>query len=253
MKVVENSKYKISNGAYLWKYIDFYKLGHFLETKALYFTRLDLFEDPLEGLSAEGLRNRYLLRAVPDDEDRNPRISLQDYEALKQEMVSRNIVTDLEREGMKQRFASCWFLSESESLAMWNLYSDSGGLAIRFPANALIDTVSKAAMYIEDSCWPQLILGKVIYVDISEIKKQRFLGFRKVRAYEHEKEFRFMTVCASNELKDSFELKLGDIQTLRFDLVSHPLMEKWKQKVLKKMLNNYHVADRLTPSSIILT
>lgn len=98
---------------------------------------------------------------------------------------------------------SCWFMQEHESLAMWELYSKEGGVCIEYEMADLICEMRKQL--------PELTARPVVYERLHEkaynarihLKPESLLV--KDRSYEHEKEFRFITL---DKTETPFKLRL---------------------------------------------
>ena len=90
----------------LWRYSDFAKFLHLLETRTLWFARVDQFEDPLEATytDAELKHLRALQPGVAESHSRG--------------------VEFIRATG----FVNCWRAGSDESLAMWDLYGKGSGI-----------------------------------------------------------------------------------------------------------------------------
>ena len=114
----------------LWKYLDIHKFLHFINTKSLFLTRLDKFEDVYEGITEELLLKK---RISHDFASRG--IS----EVSKVLDYSYDIkITELQR----SQFVNCWFKSSRESVGMWNLYSNSDSVAICLKTEQLLKVLA---------------------------------------------------------------------------------------------------------------
>jgi hypothetical protein len=143
--------------------MDFAKFVDLLEYKRLWLGRLDLLDDPREGLCTDQEFDRLSKR--PDDM------------ATSQEM-SRS-----------ESFANCWHEADCESMAMWGLYGASArGVAIRTTMKSL-----RAA--IDHSRLP-IYIGRVKYVDWKQHDDHSgnliAMWVRKDRSYGHESEVRLV-------------------------------------------------------------
>lgn len=251
MNIERNKDLQSLSSYSLWKYLDLFKLFHLIETATLYFTRLDRFDDPLEGLTVDGLRNRYLLDALPDEDERNPNISSEYHNLSKEYFLQRKSDSD-KIEKVTHRFASCWFLGKYESIAMWNLYSNKDSVAIQFDAQKLIEIIEQAARDFSENVWEKLVIGTVDYISIDDITKHRYLGFRKLKHYEYENELRFVAILNQGETKEYLELPLDKLNSYDFKIITHPAMEKWKVNILKKLLTKFQLENKFADSKIIL-
>lgn len=99
----------------IWRYMDFTKFVHLLESESLFFTRADKFEDPFEGVSSmanQSLRNEIYNGKIPP-------------EAFK-------LLDDFSKMARMYTFVNCWHLNDYEAAAMWKLYLQSNeGVAIQ--------------------------------------------------------------------------------------------------------------------------
>jgi hypothetical protein len=101
----------------------------------------------------------------------------------------------------KTRYAWCWFLSDSESAAMWNNYGKQG-VAIAGKVGKLCELLGKTGHDFEvgQMRYIRLIAGDVRDYDFNpeEAEDARFLlkpHFLKRKEYESEKEVRFVTAA----------------------------------------------------------
>lgn len=147
--------------------MDFVKFVWLLETHQLWFSRLDLLDDPHEG-----------------------RFTDAEYEQVS---VRRD---DLVRHTEAQRvysYVSCWQEGEQESMAMWDLYGGkAGSIAIATSVSSLKDSISLS---------PNVILiSRINYVDwtVSPTWHDNSVGntigisVRKPISYRHESEVRLL-------------------------------------------------------------
>src|SRR3954469_12099038 len=85
----------------LWRYMDLAKFLHLLESRSLWFSRLDQFDDPLEGTFTDSELAHF--KSLPD-----PTVGLS-YVRGTAHIRATN-------------FVSCWREGAEESMAMWDLY-----------------------------------------------------------------------------------------------------------------------------------
>lgn len=237
-------------------YISFYLS---LLKKNLFFTRLDKFDDPLEGLPENTLEHimaiEFLKEAkfnMPDQQNEELQIRVATYEKNNKE-EKNSIQTTM--------FANCWFISKKESIAMWNLYSNPDSVAIRYKPEELLEIVLPIAKSYTHNDFKILLYGMVEYDDVWPInltkgsdKNIRYAPYRKDDSYEHEKEFRFTVAVpkkAANKY-DSFKLPLGDIENDTFKIFAHPKMDEWKFNNLKILLGKFELSDKLEKSTLYI-
>jgi len=212
----------------VWRYLDLAKFVSMLETQSIFFSRMDLFNDPFEGSMPKATLKiqdeMYMERSF----DSGVPAGLYAYE-------SRNLLAD-ER---KQLFVSCWHASDTESEAMWQLYSDKQkGIAIVTDLNKL------------RYCLPEEVeLDHVTYVDYeSENIVSAPLYMYKRTAFEHEKEIR---AVIKNVNSDSSGVGVDiDTNQLITRLIVSPLAQEWFFDVVRSICVKYECSFDVVKSSL---
>ena len=159
----------------IWRYIDFTKLVSLIDSRRLFFTRLDKFDDPFEGSYTKinvGAR-LFVPAGVPD-------------EARESYVRMRAGMSEFNKNWPKFNFASCWHMNEHESAAMWKLYLKSDeGIAIQSTYARL-----KRSLLGEDN----VHLGIIKYIDYDADFIDETNGYNvlmsKRKSFEHEREVR---------------------------------------------------------------
>lgn len=248
---------------FLWRYIDLFKLIDLLNNEHVYFTRFDHFEDGLEGITEKGIALKALTLNEPLTTE-----NINDFDRKTQEELIRRDkhlrlkykkgLDDLETSQQTQ-FASCWYLGDKESMAMWKLYSKDAGVAIKYNAAQLIESILVTASNYTKSDFKRFYFGPVVYKniwpwDFKEKFDQPFNGLKKDKSYIHENEFRFVsTVNNENKRKyNSFVLPLGKLKSYDMNIISNPFMEKWEIQNLKALLVKYDMQQSLKSSEILM-
>ncbi len=182
--------------------MDQIKFVDLLRSRELYFHRLDLFEDKLEGtLSAsEFARIKRLTDGSTAFEGRH-------FDAYMYPFRTARL----------SQYASCWHMNKSESVAMWKLYAPKDGSAV-----AIRSTYEKLRDSLPSRLTPPqhlgVFLGAVTYGDFNSINSDLKNGFelttRKRSAFAHEQECRAMIwrVDDSRSLKSLTQF--DDLQAL---------------------------------------
>ena len=261
MKVITNKQVDFEKDDFIWRYIDLHRLLSFIFQKKLFFTRLDHFSDPLEGLTERTLGNLQINQSMPEDErGLNPTFTTkQKKEILEGRKNRENQIENDTDKFQKTQFANCWFVGKKESFAMWNIYSDTSSVAIKYSPQELIDIVIPSAESFNHSDFKLLVYGFVDYRNLwpfdfysTEISDIKHTAFKKDLSYAHEKEFRFAVIVPTNcaEKHYSFELPLGDITTDNFKIYANPYMADWKYKNLMRLLADYQMEDKLMKSQL---
>ena len=93
----------------IWHYMDFTRLVNMLEEGGLFFRRADSFTDRFEGTMSQPVRD-FL-------QGGHERISSEEYGQLIRRVRASS-------------FVNCWHMNESESAAMWKLYSSASEQSI---------------------------------------------------------------------------------------------------------------------------
>jgi hypothetical protein len=133
-KIEKNIKFindnEISDDDYLWKYLDLHKFLSLIISKSFHLTRLDKFEDKREGISPIHL----LFQSHKKELDSHPMFDImRTYMTVDTLGGEMNKIQDELKKIQQSNYASCWVIGnkQTESVAMWNLYSDPKSLAIR--------------------------------------------------------------------------------------------------------------------------
>lgn len=250
---------------YLWKFIDIHKFLYLIYEKKLFFTRLDNFEDPNEGLSELLIRQIYERENFPPKENLNPALFPTEADRenahLSNEYVKNKFISDSEQV-QKIQYANCWFIGERESYAMWNLYSNPDSIAIKISPEQLIASIKMQSSKVSDLHIQKIICGKVDYnkvyppeYEMNKYQKpqNKYSAFKKDISYEYENEYRFMAVA--DNLKEEiakFELKIENIHDIEYQVITHPKMENWMYNNIHNILENFNLGNKLMKSQIKL-
>jgi hypothetical protein len=166
----------------IWRYVDITSLVVMLDRRRLHFPLLSALGDPWEGAPA-----------VADLLDPGQHAELDQKESIRRVKALQNKFA-----ARRDRVAaSCWYLAEAESAAMWDLYAARGrGIALQTTVGALRDSLDPAR-----DVW----LGRVRYDDYQEKTDSDAdnlsHAFRKREAYAHENEVRFVTELSDDEVE----------------------------------------------------
>src|SRR6266851_4428011 len=124
----------------IWRYFTFPKFVSMMATKALWFSKLSILADTLEGMTPELTRpqmksqHRDMEEWFPDEE-------------RKQQV--RRFVEVNEENGRELIVANCWFIGEQESQKMWDDYvRNDEGVAVRSTAECLANSLC-----LSHECW----------------------------------------------------------------------------------------------------
>lgn len=267
----------INSNDYLWKFISIEKFLSIILNRKLFFTRLDKFEDTLEGIAPELLLLDYAedaLLNLPFE------ISSFPYNLLSTRSDS---LMDKLHETQKYNFANCWFLSSDnvESVAMWNLYSKPNSVALNIKFNNFIDKITKNGIRSNINI-KNFMLGGINYIDFQNpievgesIEKLKFTPFIKDKSFRHENEFRMIAEIENYKVK-TFEPKpgiskykqkefydrtsqihgvniwLNNFLEYDFEIVFHPKIESWVKDDISKILEKFEIPFNSRESNLKL-
>jgi hypothetical protein len=225
----------------LWRYYDIHKFISFLATKSIYFGRMDNMEDLNEGISMDQLQLKY------GDENEQETVRVRKVNASSRELrLSKR---------QQKYFVSCWLLHNRESVAMWNLYSSSTGVAVGINGNELIAHIMQKSQFTNDEeKFNYLFAGKIVYKDFfNKNDRKSFkdetgtMGFHKDICFEHEKEYRFLLKQDLHNHKEDkiigTSLKLRQFSKLPIEVVFHPKMAKWQQDNIKRLIKEFDLTN----------
>ena len=225
--------------ATLWRYMNFAQFVSMLKESSLFFTRIDKFGDPFEGLP--GLVNRELhsdwYTDLPD-ERRN-------------EMPGNwNILR-------RYIAANCWHCNEYESEAMWNRYSHgSDGIAVKTKLSSL------AASFTDPTA---IYIGQISYLDYdtTEVPETSIFApsLHKRGSFKHEREVRALILELPPSEGTGFHSGLPDVWkagrncTVNLGILVHevvvsPLVEDWLADLVSSMAEMYRLQATVTRSTL---
>jgi len=223
----------------LWRYMDFPKFIDLLQRKALFFTRLENLEDPLEGHHPRGYYNAMENASVTVHGPPPPPGF--DKVLLNNQKHSVPIYR-------RYICINCWHQNKSESDAMWKLYSrDDKGIAIQSTVNRLNTCFSSPKTH-------EVIIGKVNYIDFRSTSVERLMplpGLQKDLSYEHEKEIR-ATIWSKDVDGKTFDemlkMKISKghyipvaLDTLIERIYLSPFASDWHHDLINNVLKTYEL------------
>lgn len=220
----------IEDDAFVWRYMSFEKLYDMVSDNLIYFSRLDFFEDPLEGLKTSTINSMLFKNLI---EHRNA-------------PTSDQIIRE-KKQWQQGAYASCWYLTENsstdlasginnhqESLAMWNLYTANAySFVIKIRFKTLLALISQSLSEDQSPCFNKARYGKIEYlpfnVPYNKNHKPPMPSLVKHISFKHENELRFLLMedTDTGENKRGIKLKLKlDINELepKVEIYSHPDM-----------------------------
>jgi len=241
-----------SDQTVVWRYMDFPKFIHLLETSTLWFCRLDVLEDPAEAsfTDAEVLR---LTHEEERESERHLGPILLNVPAL------MRVTT----------FVNCWRAGRDESMAMWDLYGRaSGSIAVKSTIGHLKHAV--------ESLSDEVYVGEVRYVDPEAIcfnGNALAMCVRKSLSYRHETEVRMLiwrpgiapASLASQRTPASWRAALDELKPtippgipVRINLaatiaevVVGPREPEWLRNMVPDLLKRYDLRQKVSFSTLL--
>lgn len=230
----------------IWRYIDFAKFVHMLDTSTLHFARVDRMSDPFEGtLSAASLphlKQWFMNNGSPEE---------------RAQSFSENVARGYYRIKMFS-YVNCWHMNEFESVAMWNLYSDKG-VAIQSTYTKLCESFTAES--------PKVYVGEVEYKDYNrdpiDFGSTNKALVTKRKSFEHERELRAALLSFAEDVPSSGEdsqalenvQPLGiyvpvDLGTLIVRVAVSPGRPDWFRELIARVMNMYTIQSGVTSSSL---
>jgi hypothetical protein len=234
----------VNHSSFLWKYLDLHRFIYLITQEKFFFSRLDRFEDPFEGIATRLIRQEALLQ------ERNSKHKKIHDLVHFQEAVS----------AQKSQYVNCWFAGERESMAMWNLHSEPDSVAIKADFKALSEGLRKPFReFIKKNKGNySVICSSVNYLALNPFNekisagKYRYSALKKDKSFEYEKEYRFLIV-AHHPVKNKVFISIPvDLEQLDITVISHPNIEDWEFANLKKLIKLSGKKIRLQRSPILL-
>jgi hypothetical protein len=237
----EIDELKLVEGDVLWKYMDLHKFLSLLTNKNLFFTRLDKFEDPFEGVNTKLIRRLHILEIMLKSDNPIPGIP-----TIKIVKEIRKIQKKIKEE-QQQQFVNSWVHFNRESIAMWKIYSNKDSIAIKVEGRKFIDFLKNCIKFQPQSLVEmKLICSHVKYQKLNpysfeeEISNYGYpIALNKDISFDFEKEYRFFIIRNSGNKIPFYKFK---ISTEFYDLIQvicHPEMEDWKFENVVEICNHY--------------
>lgn len=221
----------------IWRYMDFSKFISILESETLFFSRLDLLDDPFEGSTPK--------QHVDAFRGMNPDLEFRSQDKYLNEAIRSSI------------FVSCWHRSEFESDALWQLYGSKG------------QSIAICSRYSKLRKLPNVKVGLVEYVDYDQAVLEQpvaeVLAVLKRRSFDFEKEVR----AIAKKRNETFYTDKSGQPFVRFDkntfaglrvsvtpqdfiekIVVSPLADEWFVDLIKKLLRRYKLDIRVESSDL---
>ncbi|CAN5176620.1 DUF2971 domain-containing protein [soil metagenome] len=254
----------------IWRYLDFPKFISLLYSKELFFPRASLFEDRHEGAVSQGTIN--LRQKYEEENIRKAQIDMNLDESNQSDLrkvVDKTSAFLRNRQIWKRNwtYVSCWHMNDSESAAMWKLYSGQS-IAIQTNYKKLYNCLYPALVQTNKL----FRIGIVNYIDYQsgKVPEDFILSeyFFKRKSFSHEAELRIVLQdipsIIENRKEDgsyteTFHIDKEPIDGISFNLNLNELIDEvyiaptspdWLFNALQDVLKKYSYSQTLIRSSL---
>jgi hypothetical protein len=215
------------NSVVLWRYMDFAKFIEMVESRTLWFVRIDHLDDPLEGTHTDA-----------------------ELAHIRKNLIKKRAeqLIDVFRSARSSLYVNCWRSGSTESLAMWDLYGKGSGII------AVKSTVGRIRESIITYDKP-VYISKVKYVgwnDAPGLDNVLVASSRKDLCYQHESEVR--VIISEESTKPSVRVRVPvDLDRLIIEVMVGPREGDWVKPLAKRLMKRYKLpqqiiaSNRLTP------
>lgn len=246
MTFEELYKNNLTQSDVLWRYLSLHKYISLITKRVLLFSRLDLFQDPFEGIATRSIKKIYMARRMPNEDQMNNAIP----QSMRNQVsnLKKSLESNYEKEALikqKTQYINCWFKGERESMAMWNLYSSNTGVAIKINGQKLVkyfNDLSNTEPELYPDC--KFICSSVKYyrlnpIDLNQKKINiKYSALKKDESYKYENEYRFLIKTPESGVELNTALKEIIVTNIFFgmtEVICHPEMPEWQIENIKKI------------------
>lgn len=249
--------------AKIWRYMDLAKFLSLLDSKSLYFARLDTLSlfDPFEGYYTK-------LNVAVDNlpfeemtEEWKERTGIKDEEVYNGLMQAQKQSRELVKYHREVTFVNSWHIKEHESAAMWKVYlSNNEGICIQTTYEKLIKSLANYDDY-------DIHVGKIKYIDYEKeaIPMGNLLSpfLFKRKSFEYEEELRaliwtpqhgknsIMPSVGGNKYKDTNGIYIPiDVGILIENIYVAPSAPKWIADLINSLTEKYGLNANVVQSDL---
>ena len=234
----------------IWKYMPLSQFLYLLQKRSLWFTRMDLFNDPFEGKKAEVIIDLMAKESKYINTE-------------KEKTYFKNTMKARQKVDRMSTFINCWSLNDHESMAMWSVYcKDEFSVALKTSYANLVDALPN-----------YVYIGQVLYQDYTEIEKVNNAFYylnRKLNAFNYENEIRALIYDYQIEEKIisdyketeegmfynfDIEIEKGkeisiSINSLVQEIHLNPNYPKWYDNVIIDLCEKYQYTNKIVTSDL---
>jgi hypothetical protein len=222
----------------IWRYMDLPKFLDLLQSKTLFFARVDELRKS-DKFECAIMRRPPNQKIDFENQIKPPVIGLGSIykkfiEQLEEDKINEKILNNV--------FINCWHINEKECNAMWKIYSDKMGLSITTSSDKLDDYLYQKVGEGNFCAMPVFYMGSE---EIStKTAKTPFLSwFCKNEEFKYEKEFRCLIrdTCDSKQ-KSHIKLEI-DLEQIIDEIYISPYAPNWYESCIKNLCNTYGISD----------
>lgn len=225
----------------IWRYMNFAKYVSFLQKSSLYFPQLKVLakNDPYEGSTTKEIYSK---------------IEIGDPEAM--HFNNQRLI------GLSTFYVNCWHMNETESQAMWKLYSSSFDEAVCIQTT--YQKIADALPNISEANQNSYFIGSVKYINhhIDKMPENNIIYpvMHKLKSFEHEREVRIVywkrdPGTSEPELLEQYPTGLSvpiDINFAVENVIVSPEAGNWFLDVVRSVTEKYGVNLPISESSLSL-
>jgi hypothetical protein len=245
----------------LFRYLEIEKLLFMITRNALPLTRMSLFDDPYEGsypkkfleIERENFTRAFGKKLVPKEYKEDPEGFLK---------KSRELAFNERR----NCFLSCWHANDSESEAMWRLYSSyHKGVAIETDLKTLIEELPSD--YDHKGEGFKVHIGAVQYIDFSNPDTRQYVPQFSImrqwqwkrRAFSFEREVRIHTSVPCGygdgekvvpQVEGDYILLSVDLRHLIHKIIIAPESPSWYRELITSVIQKYGFDFQIEDSAL---
>lgn len=259
----------------LWRYMSLDKLIDLLESNSLFFTSLDSYQksDPFEGylpkVAFEAYSNIFgaEIRELEEAKDQLKVRIGKSTPALDELLKIENTIEAM-REKVKKAYkeiiqsvtVNCWHANNSESEAMWKLYSDNGkGIAVKTNVASLVKSIEHFQQDVS------VRMGAVKYLDFNDdnilpkdcVTDGHLSPLLKRSSFSHENEVRLFSMYKFNDSNlNYFQPKSQLIKAFAMDLIEEIYISPFAGEPfissVRAICSKYSLPDEIVNESKLL-
>ena len=243
----------------MYRYLEIEQLIFLITEKSFPLSRMTLFNDPFEG----SYPRKFIEIEKQDFKQTYGNSKPKDYRNDKENFIKNSKA--MEYDWRRNFFVSCWHANNSESEAMWRLYSNyKKGIAIQTDLNTLLNELPSE--YDNQGFKSKINIAEVKYIDFNNPKMNLFrFGFvetylLKRKAFDYEKEVRIFTHLGCGwgnketgvvpEIENDVILLKLDLNKIIKKIIIAPNSPSWYRKLIMTILDKFDFDLEVENSSL---